>query len=112
MRWDENAVPVKEILAWREGDWIRVSLDGQIVWQRLTRDKSFKKVHVLFASHQSPSLPKAKENFERCELVGGKVASLPHKVWGNSVVVDITESREAAENPPVRKHDIDNTFPF
>lgn len=67
-----------DIRAWREGCWYFVSLGGELVYQRYTRDEAFDVAWVLFHNNQSPSLPQTGKNFDRVVLRG------PWKVGYNS----------------------------
>lgn len=65
----DDAPPVRTIQAWREGDWVLVALDGEVVWRRLTRDRAFTHARVEFMANRSPSYPKS-----RLSWIGGRGA--------------------------------------
>jgi hypothetical protein len=66
----EDAPPVQRIEVERRDGWIIVSLDGERVWKRLTRDPAFHTARVGFYSNQSPAVPKSRIAFQEVHLLG------------------------------------------
>lgn len=72
----DNSKPVtySDVRAWRDGYWVLVSIHGEVVCRRLTRDFAFTRADIIFLENQSPLPPRTLENFRRVEL-GGNWAS-------------------------------------
>lgn len=91
----DQAPPVESIQAWRDGDWVLVALDGEVVYRRLTRDRAFTHARVEFAANRSPSYPKSSLSWIGRGPWGSRGVTLcgdwrtPHR--GNSDTVPIHE---------------------
>ena len=59
-----------DVKAWRDGPWIFVSLAGEVVFRRFTRDQAFTRVEVVFWEDRSPAYPKTRNNLVGVELGG------------------------------------------
>lgn len=88
---DDTTPPVRHIRAWREGWWYFVSLDGELVFKRHTRDEAFTHALVCFYDNRSPAVPKSRSNFRGVELRGGwrLLRRGPASGFSNSVEVEI-----------------------
>lgn len=58
-----------DVKAWREGVWVFVTLAGELVHKRLTRDPGFTHAVVIFSETRSPRYP-TRQHFVRAELTG------------------------------------------
>lgn len=94
----DEAPPVKRIEVERRSDgWITVSLDGERVWKRFTRDPAFNVARVGFYSNQSPAVPKSRLAFDSVHLLGPWRAGKRAQWFGrNKIDVPIP----AAGEPP------------
>lgn len=61
----------EDVVAWRKGNWIFVSLAGEVVFRRLTRDRAFTSAWVLFQGGRSPRHARVCDTFRGVELRGG-----------------------------------------
>lgn len=59
-----------DVKAWREGVWVFVTLAGELVHKRLTRDPDFTHAVVIFSEARSPRYPRTRQHFVRAELTG------------------------------------------
>lgn len=63
--------PVREVTIERHrSGWILVRLEGTVVWKRYTRDLGFTRIKVEFYSNRSPAVPRSREAFTTCHLLG------------------------------------------
>lgn len=90
-----------DIRAWRDGRWYFVTLGGELVYKRYTRDESFTEAWVLFRDNQSPSLPQTGKNFDRVLLQGPWKTSRSQYGYGNKIMVAI-ERPGAPVEPAVK----------
>lgn len=66
----EREFTYADVKAWRAGGWIFVSLAGELVLRRYTRDRRFTHAEVVFWEGRSPACPKNSGTFSRVELRG------------------------------------------
>ena len=59
-----------DVTARRDGPWIVVSLAGETIYRRFTRDKAFTRAQVVFREGRSPAYPKIRNNLRGVELCG------------------------------------------
>jgi len=59
-----------DVKAWRKGNWYFVTLAGELIFKRYTRDESFTEAWVLFQANQSPDHRKDLKHLDRVELRG------------------------------------------
>ena len=59
-----------DVKAWREGGWVLVTLRGDLIYKRYTRDTAFTHAAVIFNGARSPDYPKTRQHLDRVELVG------------------------------------------
>ena len=77
----EREFTAVDVEARREGDWIIVTLAGDTVLRRLTRDRAFTSAWVIFDGSRSPDYPKTREHFSRVELRGAWPFDRKHAHW-------------------------------
>lgn len=70
LRPGEKVFTAADVRAWRDGNWYFVTLDGEVIHRRHTRDESFTEAWVVFYGNRSPDYPKARRYLERVELRG------------------------------------------
>lgn len=66
----EREYTAADCKAWRDGNWLMASLDGQLVAKRYTRDTTFTRAEFVWKENRSPAYPKTFSNFERVEFAG------------------------------------------
>lgn len=66
----EREFTTADVRAWRTGDWYFVTLAGEVILRRHSRDEAFTHAWVLFNNYRSPRLPKVRRHFSRVELRG------------------------------------------
>lgn len=66
----EREFTVADVDTYRDGDWIIVKLGSEVVSRRLTRDRAFTSVWVIFSGARSPEYPKTREHFTHIEHRG------------------------------------------
>lgn len=92
--------PIRKIEAWREGDWILLALDGEIVWRRLTRDRAF--THVLpgfWWSECTPRPPSRCDFQAHLTVLFGSGWRPPYRQSSKGSKIPILPSRGYVEPP-------------
>ena len=82
-----------DVTARRDGPWIVVSLAGETIYRRFTRDQAFTRVEVVFREARSPAYPKTRNNLVGVELCGDW--RTPRRFGHNRLTAPITTK----ENP-------------
>ena len=77
-----------DVTARRDGPWIVVSLAGEIIYRRFTRDKAFTRAQVVFREGQSPVRSKIRDHLRGVELCGDW--RTPRRFGHNRLEVPIT----------------------
>jgi len=60
----------RDVRAWREGNWVFVTLADELVYKRYTRDRAFTAAWVVFSGNRSPDYPKQRRFFDKVVLRG------------------------------------------
>lgn len=77
--------------AWRDGDWVIVTLGGRVVLRRLTRDREFTHAELVFHEYQSPPVARTQQNFSKAVLAGSWRS--PRRSGYNRIRVPIHNSK-------------------
>lgn len=84
-----------DVDAWRDGDWVFVTLAGELVYRRYTRDRGFTHAWVVFHGNRSPDYPRQRRFFDRVELHGDWKMTWGKQHWlRNRLEVPIRDGKE------------------
>lgn len=94
----------------REPGWMMVSLDGELVWKRLTRDPAFTRLWVCWPSNGTQN-PQTRKTYSRVQLGGSwRPRTRGYDTINGGVVFDVPpmgerwDYRRLAQVPPSKQH--------